>query len=142
MDSIPNELLALKTHFDQWRANRKYRSEPMPDELRRSALEMADRYPSSLLLQVLKVQVWHLRRGASKRSGSAKKAPKLANRAFFKLPPCPQTATADSSSTSTSTDCRLQLERPDGSRLTLTAPSLDISAFNALCADFLRGSGK
>jgi hypothetical protein len=141
MDSIPNELLELKTHFDQWRANRKFRSEPMPDELRRAALEMADRYPSSLLLQVLKVQVWHLRRDASKRSDSAK-APKLAKRAFFKLPPCPKTATADSFPTSTLTDCRLQLERPDGSRLTLTAPSLDVSAFNALCTDFLRGSGK
>jgi len=141
MDSIPNELLELKTHFDQWRANRKYRGEPMPGELRSAALEMADRYPSSLLLQILKVQVWHLRRDASKRSDGAK-APKLANRAFFKLPPCSQTTTTDSPPTSTSSDCRLQLERPDGSRLTLTIPSLDVSAFNALCADFLRGSGK
>jgi hypothetical protein len=57
MDSIPKELLELKSHFEQWRANRKYRGEPTPDELRRAALEMADRYPSSLLFRVLKIQV-------------------------------------------------------------------------------------
>ena len=141
MDSIPKELLELKSHFDQWRANRKYRGEPMPDALRRAALEMADRYPSSLLLQILNVQVWHLRRVASKRSDGAM-APKMTHKAFFKLPPCSQSTTADSPPASTSTDCRLLLERPDGSRLTLTVPSLDVSAFNALCADFLRGSGK
>jgi hypothetical protein len=33
---------------------------------------------------------------------------------------------------------RLQLERPDGSRLTLALPSLDAAALNALCADFLK----
>jgi hypothetical protein len=33
---------------------------------------------------------------------------------------------------------RLQIERPDGSRLTLTLPSLDLVSISRLCADFLR----
>jgi hypothetical protein len=34
--------------------------------------------------------------------------------------------------------CRLQIERPDGSRLTLMLPSLDQVSFKRLCIDFLR----
>ncbi len=56
MDSIPNELLELKARFDQWRANRKYQREPMPDELRNAALEISSHYPPSLLRRVLKVE--------------------------------------------------------------------------------------
>jgi hypothetical protein len=41
MDSIPNELLELKARFDQWRANRKYLREPIPDELRNAAMEIS-----------------------------------------------------------------------------------------------------
>ncbi len=50
MDSIPDELLKLKARCDRWRANRKYRSEPIPDQLRAQALEMAKRFSSTLLL--------------------------------------------------------------------------------------------
>jgi len=56
MDSIPDDLLELQARFDQWRANRKYNREPIPDELRDAALEMSRRYPPSLLRRVLKIQ--------------------------------------------------------------------------------------
>lgn len=140
MDSIPNELLELKARFDQWRANRKYQSEPIPDELRAAALEMTRRFSSPLLLKVLKVQVWHLKnRTGSKRSHRAA-TPKSSKAAFFKLPQPATQAPTESLPSQTSTAYRLQLERPDGSRLTLTLPSLDAAALNALLADFLRGS--
>jgi hypothetical protein len=98
---------------------------------------MTKRVSSSLLLKVLKVQVWHLKnRGGTKRSHRGA-APKSSKPAFFKLPrPVTQTPT-ESLTAQTSTAYRLQLERPDGSRLTLTLPSLDAAALNALCADFL-----
>ncbi len=141
MDQIPDELLELKARFDQWRANCKTRSEPIPDQLRVAALEMAKRFSSPLLLKVLKVQVWHLKkRGLAKRSVRAV-APKSAKAAFFKLPPVTP-ALAESLTSQTSTAYRLQLERPDGSRLTLTLPSFDATALNALLANFLRGSSK
>jgi hypothetical protein len=36
------------------------------------------------------------------------------------------------------TSFRLQLERPDGSRLSLTSPALDLVSARQICADFLR----
>ena len=140
MDNIPDDLLELKVRFDQWRATRKTKSEPIPDELRSEALEMTRRFSSTLLLKVLKVQVWRLKnRTGNKRSHRAA-APKSSKAAFFKLPRPATQAPAESLPSQTSNACRLQLERPDGSRLTLTLPSLDPTALNALVADFLRGS--
>jgi hypothetical protein len=34
--------------------------------------------------------------------------------------------------------CRLLVERPDGARLALTLPSLDLASITQLCADILR----
>jgi hypothetical protein len=60
MDSIPDDLLEFQARFDQWRANRKYNREPIPDQLRDAALEMKRRYPPSLLQRVLKIQLCRL----------------------------------------------------------------------------------
>ena len=60
MDHIPDDLLELQARFDQWRANRKYNREPIPDQLRDAALEMKRRYPPSLLQRVLKIQLCRL----------------------------------------------------------------------------------
>jgi hypothetical protein len=134
---LPAELLELKTRFDQWRATRKYKSEPVPDDLRRATLDMTGRFPSSLLQQVLKVQLWHLKkRSAAKRPAPAV-APKSPQAAFFKLPAesiLPQTTSSSLSNNGN----RLQLERPDGARLTIIVPSLELAAIQRLCADFLR----
>jgi hypothetical protein len=138
MDStIPAELLELKARFDRWRATRQYKSEPIPDELRSAALEMAERYPSSLLQQVLKVQLWHLKkRGVAKRPVRAV-APKLSKTAFFKLPT--ETSLPEAASSSPNNNgYRVQIERPDGARLTITVPPSDPAFIQRLCADFLR----
>ena len=135
--SIPAELLELKTRFDQWRATRKYQSEPVPDDLRDAALEMAKRYSSSLLQQVLKIQLWHLKkRGAAKRPARAA-SPKPSQAAFFKLSTEAVLPQAASSSLSNN-GYRLQIERPDGARLTMTLPPLEAASLQRLCADFLR----
>jgi len=55
MDHLPDDLLDLQSSFDHWRANRKYQSEPIPDELRDAALEMSRQYPLSLLRWVLRI---------------------------------------------------------------------------------------
>src|SRR5215510_15723843 len=65
MNRIPDDLLELQAHFDQWRANRKYQREPIPDQLRDAALEMKRRYPPSLLQRVLKIQLSRLLLDAS-----------------------------------------------------------------------------
>jgi nitroreductase len=137
--TIPAELLDLKNRFDHWRSTRKYNCQPIPDELRDAALEMARRFPSSLLQQVLKIQLWSLKkRGAAKRPAPPA-SPKSSQGAFFKLP----TESVLSASVSALPDFsgdRVQIQRPDGARLTITVPSLDLASIQRLCADFLRGS--
>src|SRR5262245_42866940 len=55
-DQIPSDLLKLKIRLDAWRKKRKYLRQPLPDELRRAALELCRRYPHSLIRRVLKLQ--------------------------------------------------------------------------------------
>lgn len=140
MDHIPDDLLELQARFDQWRANRKYNREPIPDQLRDAALEMSRRYPSSLLRQVLKIQLCRLMPKAKTNACRSKR--QQPQTAFFKLQPPAASLSAESLTPQSSTDCRLQLERPDGARLSLTLPSLDAVALHALVADFLRGSSR
>ena len=138
-DSLPADLLELKTRLDHWRSIRKYQHQPLPDDLRMIILEMDQRYPSSLLERVLKIQLWSLRRrGAAKVPAKASvRSPKPSKAAFFKLP---TTGSLPLDSLSPSpTHCRLLLERPDGSRLCLTLPASDPTTIKSLCADFLRG---
>ena len=140
MGSIPDDLLELQARFDQWRANRKYNREPIPDQLRDAALEMKRRYPPSLLQRVLKIQLCRLTPKARPRARRSKR--QQPQTAFFKLQPPQASLAAESLAPQTPTAYRLQMERPDGSRLTLTLPSFDASALHALVADFLRGSSK
>lgn len=138
--TIPAEMLELKARLDHWRATRKYKHEPIPDDLRSAVLELDQRYSSSLLERVLKIQLWSLRRrGASKAPAKARlrpTSPKSSKPTFFKLPPETVLPTAPSPSNS---PYRLLLERPDGTRLTITLPLLDPASIQRLCADFLRG---
>jgi hypothetical protein len=136
--TIPADLLELKERFEIWRTNRKYVREPMPDDLRRAALDMRRRYPPSLISRILKIDVSRLKKMGAKSSAPAK-VRKKRSITFFQLPtsllplePAPP------SSPPLATNCRLQLERPDGSRLTLTLAALDHTALSRLCADFLR----
>jgi hypothetical protein len=167
VDSIPAELLELQTRFETWRANRRYVRESIPDELRSAVLEMRRRYSASLIQRVLKVDPSRLKerppvtRSAPKaaapkkrpmparptRPGVLKQKSKSSTRpqvatlpqpAFFRLPAV-AALPVDSSSAPTQAPCRLQLERGDGSRLTLTLPGFDASIINSLVADFLRG---
>jgi hypothetical protein len=63
--TIPAALLKLKTRFDDWRANRKYVREPIPDELRLAVLDMIRRIPPSLIRSVLKVDPSRLKKISS-----------------------------------------------------------------------------
>jgi len=50
MDStIPVDLLKLKDRLEAWLATRKYMRQPIPDEFRQAAAEMAKRYSPSLV---------------------------------------------------------------------------------------------
>src|SRR5262245_60192912 len=56
MDStVPADLLKLKARLEDWRATRKYARQPIPDEFRQAAAEMATRYSPSLVRRILKL---------------------------------------------------------------------------------------
>lgn len=136
--TIPVELLELKTRFDQWRQTRQYVREPIPLELRKATLKISRRFPPSLVHRVLKTDPWRLRRAANEKSARVT-AHNESQPAFFNLPvvaPSPITPICNP------TDSRLQLERPDGSRLTITLPTLDLHSTRQICEDFLRGGNR
>lgn len=135
--TIPADLLELKSRFDQWRADRKYNREPIPDDLRQATIEITRRHPLALVRRVLKLDPWRLQRRATKRAARAV-ARKKPQAAFFNFPA--NAALPDPlSPPHSASGCRLQLERADGARLTLMLPALDLTSINRLCADFLRG---
>jgi len=137
MDSIPADLLEIKNRFDSWRASRKHIREPIPRDLRQDAAQISRRYPYSLIRNTLKIDPRRFLGSAQATRAVSRKKPQTA---FFKLQPAdPTLLEAAVSSPHHHSGYRLQLERPDGSRLTLTLPILDTATLDSLCRDFLRG---
>ena len=135
--TIPADLFELNTRFETWRANRKYVREPIPDELWNAAADLSQRYPPSLVGRVLKIDPSRLKKLLIKRPARPSTRKKR-QAAFFQLPTEIALPEAGSSLPQRPVGCRLQIERPDGSRLTLTLPFLDLVSISRLCADFLR----
>src|SRR5215831_13760319 len=123
--TIAADLLELKTRFETWRTNRKYMREPIPNELWNAAADLSRRYPPSLVGRVLKIDSSRLKKFLLKRPARTSK-PKKPQTAFFQLPTELALPEAGSSLPQRPVGCRLQIERPDGSRLMLTLQSLDL----------------
>jgi hypothetical protein len=135
MDStIPADLLKLKARLEAWRATRKYARQPIPDEFRQAAAEMTERHPPSLVRRVLKLDPWRTKKPATRKPDRARHKPQTA---FFTLSHEPTLLLPGSSAPQNLAGCRLQIERPDGSRLTLTLPALDLASARQICVDFL-----
>ena len=134
--TIPAEVLAVKNRLDQWRATRNHIRERIPVDLRQAMAELCQRHSPALIRRVLKIDPWRLNGSVS--TMTAPKA-KTQEAVFIQLPadgvlPAPISMAANP------TSFRLQLERPDGSRLSLTSPALDLVSARQICADFLRGN--
>src|SRR5262245_65973961 len=136
MDStVPADLLKLRTRLEAWRASRRYARQPISDKFRQAAAEMAGRYSPSLVRRILKLDPWRVNKLTTKKPDRARHKPKTA---FFTLPSETALLLPGASAHQDLAGCRLQIERPDGARLTLMLPSLDMLSINRLCADFLR----
>jgi hypothetical protein len=85
--------------------------------------------------RILKLDPWRLKTPETKRSDRVHRKPQTT---FFTLPPDIALPEPRPVATSLATGCLLLVERPDGARLALTPPSLDLSHITQLCADFLR----
>lgn len=134
MDStVPADLLKLKTRLEAWRAKRKHTRQPIPAALRQAVVVMAERYSPSLVRRVLRLDPWRLKKLSSKKPARARP-----QTAFFALPSAATFTQPDSLAPPDLTACRFQFERPDGARLILTLPTLDLASTRQLCEDFLR----
>ena len=131
--TIPTEVLALKSRFDQWRATRSHIRERVPDELREAVVKLARRYPPPLIRRVLNVDPWRMNGSITSKPAPARRKQSAT---FFQLP-IEVSAPAPVSTANDATSIRLELERPDGARLTLTVPELDLDSVRHFCADFL-----
>src|SRR5215470_10477846 len=131
--TIAADLLELKTRFETWRTNRKYMREPIPNELWNAAADLSRRYPPSLVGRVLKIDSSRLKKFLLKRSPRTSVRRK-SQAAFFQLPTETVLPEVGSQLQQGPIGCRLQIERPDGSRLTLTLPFLDLVSISQLCA--------
>jgi hypothetical protein len=131
--TIPAEVLALKSRLDQWRSTRSHIREQMPDQLREAIAQLARHHSPTLLRRILKVDPWRMIGSTNRKAVSARKKNTAA---FFHLPP-EISAPAPRLTTTAAAGFRLQLERPDGARLTLILPALDLGHLRQFCADFL-----
>src|SRR5262245_47634284 len=82
--TVPADLLKLKARLEAWRATRRYSRQPIPDEFRQAAAEMARRYSPSLVRSVLKLDPGRLEKPSAKKPARAHHEPQTA---FFTLPP-------------------------------------------------------
>jgi hypothetical protein len=77
MDStVPADLLKLKARLEAWRATRKYARQPIPDEFRQAAADMAGRYSTSLVRRILKLDPLQLNKRTAKKPDRARHKPK------------------------------------------------------------------
>ena len=138
--TIPKELLDLKAQFDLWRQSRTSSRTPIPEHLWHKAVALLAHHPLHSICAVCKLHPDRLKRRAGMavpHSNSPQQNGDSARRAFFHLPP---PAVSDPTPPqSTLPSYRLQLERPDGARLTLTLSALDAATINSLCERFLLG---
>lgn len=132
--TVPADLLDLKARLEAWRENREYQREPIPEEFTQAAAEMCRRYSPSLVRRLLKLDPWRLKRSAAKKTAPTRNMPQTP---FFQLPPEPALPQVFPSAPLGATGCRLQIERPDGSRLTFVLPAFETSLIAALCNNFL-----
>lgn len=141
-DSLPDDLLKLQARFEHWRNTRKTRS-PIPEDLLQAARALLNRYSVSMICRVCRLHTASLRTRTKPDSTSVKpdrpahKAASTSRTAFYCLPPAVPLPESPVPTPATE-NCRLVLERTDGTRMTLVLPQLDGAALSNLCSNFLR----
>lgn len=136
-NTLPADLAKLQQQFEHWRSTRTTRS-PIPQYLLQAARTLLDRYSTSMVCRACRLHPSSLRKPATVNSRTARtdKGVAIASPAFYSLPPA--ASLPEQLVQATDSACRLMLERPDGARLTLTVPQLDVASLSTLCSNFLR----
>jgi hypothetical protein len=133
--AVPSDLLKLKAQFEHWRKTRSTRS-PIPAHLRQAAIDLLGRYSAAAICRACRLHP-HTLKPPTVSKLKASKPTATAAQVFFPLPAAEVLPSACLPSLA-QTDCRLVLERPDGARMTLALPQLDVASLATLCSNFLR----
>jgi hypothetical protein len=137
------DLEQVKSKFESFRA-RRVRKERLPENLWAEAVNLLDHYPFDIVWRQLRLKPNYLRKRAAAAKGlptqPVEKKPKFLALSAHEL----RAIKNGNNALPTTTDCRLVIERTDGSRLTLNLPidgfsQTDWLRIEALCTSFLRG---
>lgn len=134
MTTTPS-LEQTRAAFEAWRSQRSHPTARIPDALRQAAVSLLDRYSIAEVCAALELRSTRLRKLQGELSASGSQ-PSSASPAFVELPAAGFPLPALSRSPEPA--CRLVLDRPDGSRLSLSIPAADLHHFDALLASLLR----
>jgi hypothetical protein len=132
--ALPADLLKLKAQFEAWRKHRPKQG-PIPEHLRQAAIALLERCSASLICRVLRLHPRTLQTPLVSKAPHPAAAKAALD--FFPLLPAPPQTDLFSSRGAARSDCRLLLERPDGSRLMILLPALETATLTTLCANFL-----
>lgn len=145
------DLEQVKRAFESFRAGRSGK-ERLPENLWGQAIALLEHYSLSVVCRELRLKPNYLRQRAQavrqgsrekfKLHNSAKKPRAKPQQDFLSLTASQLSSVPISTQllqpNSSLSECRVMIERRDGSRLQLTVP-MDWTRIEALCADFLRG---
>lgn len=134
------DLEQVKSEFESFRAGRSGK-ERLPENLWAAAVELLEHYPFNVVWRELRLKAEYLRYRAEAAKGKGPH-PVEKKKKFLELRGSELTAINNSASKnvaalSPTAECRLVIERCDGSRLTLNLP-VDWSRIETMCASFLR----
>lgn len=147
-EQIAGDLSRIKQAFERWRGERKGRSR-IPEQLWSSAIELLDYYPFHKVREELKLNSKQLQNRAQsmgkitkhqiyKKSSSSKVKKAFLSLTAKDLIKANQSLYTNNEESSNDTDCRMILERADGSKLTLNLP-INWTAVESICNNFWRG---
>jgi hypothetical protein len=145
------DLEKVKRVFESFRAGRRGK-ERLPENLWGEAIALLGQYPLSVVCRELRLKPNYLRqRAEAVRQGntekfklhtSLKKPRATPKQEFFSLTAGQLNTVPNNTQflqpNSSTIECRVMIERRDGSRLQLTVP-MDWTRIEALCVGFLRG---
>jgi hypothetical protein len=135
------DLQDVKSKFDSFRADRKGKKE-LPENLWAEAVALLDHYPFQAVWRELRLKPEYLKRraGMAKDNEAPKRerSPKFLTLTSSELAEIKNDRNKKIAAQSVAAQCRLVIDRGDGSRLELNLP-VDWPRIEALCSSFLRG---
>jgi hypothetical protein len=137
MNSIaPQDLLDLKSRIDLWRSTRRFIRQAMPDDIRLAVASAATRHPRRLLKDLLKLDPSRFKPASSATTKPAKSLFSPQQIDFVTLSPTTTSLSPDH------TLCHLQINRRDGSHLTLSLPPSNADLVKEICSTFILGGSR